>query len=270
MQANPSTRWKNDILPVVEEHDFGLEDVYDAGRGFRQDEECRCDFCGTPLRYTATIVAKDDRSIEYDIGLDCLEHVMGTSWSHLQDVERRIKELKEEAKKKRRKEAFAEEYSEMIEWLEMRLEILDNNNFLSDMLHILKTGESEFTRDMEESVKDAARETDLDELRKVKEKTESWIQQLDALLDDIVKKDAIEFSEDGEYTIGRPYDEGRCSYDFVKNVREYVANNYKMSEKQMGTINDIAEEYSNRDVWKEEVEEETDSSSVDSSPAVPF
>lgn len=255
MQANPSNRWKNDILPVVEEHDFGLKDVYDAGPSFRQDDH-QCDFCGTHLRYTALIIAEDNTDIEYKVGLDCLEHAMGTSWSHLQDVERRIKDLKEEAKKERRKEAYAEEYSEMIEWLETRLEIVDDNRFLSDMLHVLKTGEKEFSRNMEDAVKREIENTDLDMLREKAKMVEKWKEQLDALLEEIIEKDAIEFDDNGDYTIGRPYSEGRCSYDFVKDVRQYLDRNGKLTENQMEAMNDVKSTYSDRDVWETDEEEE--------------
>lgn len=250
MQANPSTRWKNDVLELVESYDFGLVEVYDAGPGFREDEECRCDFCGTPLRYTAVVAAESNPDIKREVGLDCLEHAMGSSWSHLQDVERQIENLKEEAKKERRREAYAEEYEEMIKWLEMRLEISENS-FLRDMYEVLTTGESKFSRKMEEAVKDNMEAYDLQALKRKQEKIEEWKDRVDGLLEEIIEKDAIEFSEGGEYSIGRPYDEGRCSYDFVKDVREYLENNDDLTKRQMEVLNDIAQTYSNREVWSE-------------------
>jgi hypothetical protein len=151
MQANPSNRWKTEIVEeVVPNHDFGLVDVYDAGPGFRNNDH-QCDFCGSHLRYTAVVAATDDPEMEFKVGMDCLEHTMGSAWSHMQDVERQIRDLKEEAARKRRKEAFAEEYEEEIEWLEKRLEISDDDRFLRSMYEVLTTGEREFTQNMEEA-----------------------------------------------------------------------------------------------------------------------
>lgn len=255
MQANPSSAWKNEIQPIVEEHDFGLEDVYDAGPSFRQDDH-QCDFCGTHLRYTARVAAENDQNIEYKVGLDCLEHTMGTAWSHMQDVERKIKDLKKEAKKQRRKEKYAEEYSDMIEWLEKRLEIADDDQFLSEMLHILKTGERKFSQSMRDSVVQSIRNTDFEQLRRKQQKVEDWLRRVDGLLQEIIEKDAIEFDDDGEPVIGRPYGEGRCSYEFVADVRDYLERKGKLTEKQMEALNSVASTYSDREVWEEPEEEE--------------
>jgi hypothetical protein len=243
MQANPSTRWKNEIMPVVESHDFGLVDVYDAGRTFRQDDH-QCDFCGTHLRYTAVIGATDDPEIEYEVGLNCLEHAMGTSWSHLQDVERRIKELKEEAKRKRRKEAFAEEYGEMIDWLETYLEIRPQNDFLSDMYEVLTTGKKKFSRKMEEAVKDNMRNVDLQELREQEEFIEGVIERLEGLLE-IIEESS---KNDG-------------AWGFVNSVLEYAENNRRVTDKQLEAVNDVYDRYMNAD---DEEEKE------DEAPPVPF
>jgi hypothetical protein len=240
MQANPSNRWKNEILPVVENHDFGLIDVYDAGPTFRQDDH-QCDFCGSHLRYTAEIGADDDPEIEYKVGLDCLEHAMGTSWSHMQDVERKIKDLKKEAKRKRRKEEYAEEYEKEIEWLEEYLSITDND-FLSDMYEVLTTGESEFSRNMEEAVHDNMRAVNLDELRK----NEKWIQSVIGRLEDLLEMIKESSKNDG-------------AYSFVNSVLEYAKNNRRVTDNQLEAINDVYERYDNY----EEDEE-------DGAPKVPF
>jgi len=238
MRANPSNRWKNEIMPVVEEHDFGLLDVYDAGPTFRQDDH-QCDFCGTHLRYTAEIAAEDDRDIEYKVGLDCLEHAMGTGWSHMQDVERRIKELKEEAKKERRRKKYAEEWEDEIEWLERYLEIRDND-FLSDMHHVLTTGESKFSKNMRDAVHDNMNNIDLDEL----EEKEEWIQSVIERLEDLL--DMIEASNKNDGAWG-----------FVNSVLEFAKDNRRVTDNQLEAVNDVYDRYEN-------AEEE------DEAPPVPF
>ena len=243
MRANPSSRWKNEIMPVIEENDFGLSNVYDAGPSFRQDDH-QCDFCGTHLRYTAEIVAENNSGVEYKVGLDCLEHVMGTSWSHLQDVKRRIKNLKEEAKKKRRKEAYAEEYEEEIEWLERYLEIRDDN-FLSDMHRTLTTGESEFTRKMHQAVLKNMRSTDLEEVKEKEKWIESVIDRLESLLE-IIEESS---KNDG-------------AWGFVNSVLDFAQKNRRVTEKQLDAINDVYNRYENLDNGEQNRQKEA--------PAVPF
>ena len=247
MQANPSNRWKTEIVEeVVPNHDFGLVNVYDAGPSFRQDDH-QCDFCGTHLRYTAEIAAEDDPDIQYKVGLDCLEHTMGTAWSHMQDVERKIKDLKEEAARKRRKKKFAEEYDVLIEWLEKRLEICDDNRFLRSMYEVLTTGEKKFSRSMEESVKDAMRTTDLEELQEREEWIRSVIERLHKLLDMIEESD----KNDG-------------AWGFVNSVREFAENNRRVTDKQLEAINDVYDRYKRFEQEAEDEEEE------DKAPSVPF
>lgn len=260
MKANPSKSWKNEIQEVVEHHDFGLDHVYDAGRGFRHDDTCRCDFCGTPLRYTAVVEAEDDEDITYEVGLDCLEHTMGTGWSHLQDVERKIKNLKEEAKKQRRKEEYAKEYPRVISWLEERLEI-EEDSFLRSMYEILTTGEKKFSKRMRDSVADNIVNTDLDVLREKQKRLSDWESRLESLLDVIIKKDAIKIPEDSDkdypskVEIGRPIDEGRSSYSFVQDVLMFLRRQNRLTENQMDALDNVANDYSEREVWEEDKEE---------------
>lgn len=246
MQANPSNRWKSEIIPVVENNDFGLLNVYDAGPTFRQDDH-QCDFCGSHLRYTAEIASKSDSDIQYKVGLDCLEHAMGTSWSHLQDVERKIKELKEEAAKQRRKEAFAEEYKEEIEWLEEYLEITEND-FLQSMYDVLTTGKKKFSRKMEQAVHDNMKAIDLEELQEKEEWIEGVIDRLEGLLEMIEESD----KNDG-------------AQSFVNSVLEFAKNNRRVSDNQLQAVNDIYERYANASSGSEEQKQEEDAA-----PAVPF
>ncbi len=243
MQANPSNRWKNDILPVVENHDFGLKRVYDAGPTFRQDDH-QCDFCGSHLRYTAEIGAEDDPEIEYKVGLDCLEHAMGTSWSHMQDVERKIKDLKEEAKRKRRKEEYAEEYKAEIDWLERRLEI-QHNDFLQSMYDVLTTGEKKFSKKMHESVLDAMEHTNLDDLQEKEDWLKGVIERLEKLLEMIENSD----KNDG-------------AWSFVNSVLNQTKGSRFVSDAQLDAINDIYNRYENYEEEQDSEENET--------PKVPF
>lgn len=243
MQANPSSRWKNDILPVVENHDFGLKKVYDAGPTFRQDDH-QCDFCGSHLRYTAKIGAEDDPEIEYKVGLNCLEHAMGTSWSHMQDVERKIKDLKEEAKRKRRKEEYAEEYKAEIDWLERRLEI-QHNDFLQSMYDVLTTGEKKFSKKMHESVLDAMEHTNLDNLQEKEDWLKGVIERLEKLLEMIENSD----KNDG-------------AWSFVNSVLNQTKGSRFVSDAQLDAINDIYNRYENYEEEQNSEENET--------PKVPF
>lgn len=245
-------------MPVVEEHDFGLVNVYDAGPSFRQDDH-QCDFCGTHLRYTAEIAAENDRDIQYKVGLDCLEHAMGTGWSHMQDVERRIKELKEEAKKQRRKEKYAEEWEDEIEWLERYLEIRDND-FLSDMYEVLTTGESKFSKKMRDAVHDNMNNVDLDELEEQEEWIQGVIERLNELIELIAEVDGLEWDDRREEYVGQS-----SSYDFVKSVRDFAVENRRVTDNQLEPMNDIYDRYKKRLEEQDEQEEEEDEA-----PAVPF
>ncbi len=249
MQANPSSRWKNEAVKLVENHDFTYKTSYDAGREFRQEDH-QCDFCGTHLRYTVVIKAKDNPNIKKEIGLDCLEHAFGTSWSRLQDVERDIEELKEEAKKKRRKEKYQEEFGELIEWIRNYLDV-KYNGFLEDMLEILETGKSEWTRNMEDAVREIVNETDLEELERKKRDQERdkesktrKIKKLKTLIEEVDDRIDPEDSEMEKRAL--------CSsYDFAADVLEFLQRRDYITEGQMEAINDTWSDYKEKE--KEEV-----------------
>jgi len=272
MKANPSKSWKTEVLDVVEDHDFNLDEVYDAGSNYQSDDH-QCDFCGTHLRYTAVIEAEDNDDINYDVGLDCLEHVMGTGWSHMQNVERQIEDLKEKAKKERRRKKYAEEYEEIIEWLEARLEI-EEDSFLRDMYNILTTGESEFTQNMRDSVVTNIKNTDLDFLKKKQRRVSRWEERLENLLETIVLKDDIQISDrsDKDYPnprhvkIGRPRNEGRSSYEFVQDVLQYLRQRNKLSENQMDALESVHDDYKKRDIWNEEENDEEEEAEKEKLP----
>lgn len=249
MKANVSNRWKNEIVEVVEDHDFEYVDVYDAGRSFRQDNH-QCDFCGSHLRYTAVIQAEDDSDLEFSVGLDCLEHAMGTRWSRLQEVERAIKELKEEAARKRRKEAYADEYSGEIDWIERYLEI-KYNGFLDDMLHILKTGEREFTRNMEDAVRRIYKNTDLFDLKEEQDEKKQELKgkerRIKKLIKLIAEVDDLELDDDLSLASG-----SNSTHRFVYSVYTFFNKRGSMSENQLESLNNIYKQY------KEKQEETVD------------
>lgn len=234
MKANPSSRWKNEILPVVEEHDFGLKDVYDAGPSFRQEDH-QCEFCGTHLRYTAVIEAETE-PIQYKVGLDCLEHAMGSAWSHMQDVERQINELKEEAKKERRQKEYAEQYAEEIEWLEKYLNITEDE-FLEEMYEVLTTGSRVFSKRMHDSVLQNMNNKDLDKVRKKEEWIETVIERLESLLEMIENSD----KNDG-------------GWSFVNSVLEFAQNKRTVTDNQLEAVNDVHERYKKYEEQKEDEE----------------
>lgn len=241
MKANPSERWKNEILEVIENHDFEYVEVYDAGRRFRQDDH-QCDFCGSHLRYTAVVQAETDQSLEYGVGLDCLEHLMGTRWSRLREVERAIKDLKEEAKRNRRIEAYQEEYGDVIKWIEEYLD-LKYNSFLKDMHRILTEGTRDFTRPMEETVKKIYDETDLEDLkiqqRQKKREAKSTLRRVENVLDLVAEVDDVEIDDDYNRQDGVKND----TFRFVRSVYGYVQNRGKISSNQMESLNEIFKEY---------------------------
>lgn len=260
MQANPSNRWKKEIRPVVRNHDFGLLDVYDAGRNFRQDDH-QCDFCGTHLRYTARIAAKDDQEIQFKVGLDCLEHTMGTSWSHMQDVERKIEDLKEEAKIQRRKEELGDEYDEMIDWLERYLEIQDDN-FLAEMYEILTEGTKPFSKNMANAVRDNMESVNLDALEKKQKKLREWKNRINDLIEFIAEVDDLTWDPEKDKYVG-----SSNGYGFAKSVRDQIENRNFITDKQMEALNDVYQEYQQKD---RETEEENDEKEHEEVPRVPF
>lgn len=241
MQANPSNRWKNKVVELVKEHDFKYDHAFDAGREFRQEDH-QCDFCGTHLRYTAVIYAEDNEDIEREVGLDCLEHAFGTGWSKMQDVERDIKELKEEAKRERRREKYQEEYGNLIEWIRKYLDI-KYNSFLESMLEVLETGNSEWTRRMDDAVREIVNETDLEELKKKqrdqerkKEAQSEKIQKVLGLIERV--DDKIDSSEDEEEK------RSNCSaYDFAADVHGFLQRRGYITDNQMTALNDIYKDY---------------------------
>lgn len=240
---NPSSRWKNEAVQLAEDYDFQYVGSYDAGREFRQEDHC-CDFCGTHLRYTAVIVAEQDEDIEREVGLDCLEHIFGTSWSKLQDVERDIKDLKERAKMERRKEKFQEEYGNLIDWIEKYLYIKENN-FLRSMYNVLTTGSREFTRKMEEAVKDIYDETDLEEMREEQKEKEKKVRQynkkIGKLQDLIVDVDDVEVDSDYE-----PVEGDHSALDFVNSVSGFLENRGYLTDNQLEALNDIFARYKDK------------------------
>jgi hypothetical protein len=215
MQANSSR--KTEITEeIVSDHDFGLVGVCDAEPSF-------CDFCGTHLRYAAEIAAEDNPDVKFKVGPDCLEHVMGTSWSHI--VGRRIKDFKEKAKRKRRKEKFAEKYETEIKWLEKCLEITEDD-FLSEMHEVLTTGKREFTRKMKQAVHDNMKTVDL---QKLKEK-EDWIESVIERLEDLLK-------------IIEEADKNDGAWSFVNSVRSFAESNRRVTDNQLKAVNDIYNRY---------------------------
>jgi len=244
IKANPSERWKNEMVDLVQRVDFKYDRVYDAGRTFRQDDH-QCDFCGAHLRYTAVVHPENDEEDEYRTGLDCLEHLMGTKWSRLQEVEREIEELKEEAARKRRKEAYAEEWSGVIKWIRKYLDIAPNN-FLEEMYDILTTGKEEFTRNMEERVKEIYQNTDLEELEERQKEKERKIAMLkpkmNKILNLVAEIDGVKTESSNRSSI---YSESvyTGTYDFVHDVYRDFKYDGTITDNQMEALNDVYEEY---------------------------
>lgn len=237
-----SRRWKVDIKETVNNYNFKLNHVHgDSGK---------CDFCGNNLVYVAVI--EGDSLVEantvdkctkkvYDVGLNCLQLVLGEEWIYFRQAKREIAKLKKEAAKKKRAEKYAVQYKDMIDWFKsLHPEKLKTNYFYLSMYRVLTTGERVFTENMESAIRNKMgkismsadeyeeklkhhREVVLPKIRRLVQ----TIKELDDITDDMSIYDVPKYS----------------AYGFVLDVLAFATKSNRLTPNQVIALNKVRDRY---------------------------
>jgi hypothetical protein len=238
-----SRRWKVDVKETVNNYNFKLHHVH--------GESGKCDFCGNNLIYVAVI--EGDSLIEantmdkctkkvYNVGMDCLQLVLGEEWVYYRQAKREIAKLKKEAAAKRRAKKYAVKYKDMFDWFEsLHPEQIKKNYFYRSMLHILKTGERVFTPNMEKAIRNKMDKTKIsaDEYEeKLKHHKEVVIPRIGKLLDLVKEVDNIDKNT---------YDIPKWSaFDFVYSVLSNAIERNRLTPGQKDALNKVHVRYTKK------------------------
>ena len=129
---------------------------------------------------------------------------------------------------KANRELFAQTMGEEIKWLKENLETLQEtkNKFMIEMYTILVTGSRKITPKMANAIMDGIKRCQNnprfnDDVRVEQEA------KLKPILEKIVMVERLAEQK------------GDRALDFVKNVKEYVKNNYRITKKQMAGLNKV-------------------------------
>ncbi len=125
-------------------------------------------------------------------------------------------------------------YSKEIKWCQDNLESIGKDKFLRDMYNILITGKRKMTPKMIEAVQRAMTNPKYD-----KEKQIEAQKKLQPILEKISL--VLQMAEH----------KGDKAVEFIKNVKEYVENNYRITKKQMEGLNKVYKRVS-EDLFKKE------------------
>jgi len=256
-----SRRWKVDIKETVNNYNFKLHHVHGNGG--------KCNFCGNKLVYVATITgdsllegntAHKTTSKVYDVGLDCLQLVLGEEWVYFRQAKREIAKLKKEAAQKKRAEKYATQYKDMIAWFDgLHPEYIKTNKFLSDMFSILTTGRRVFTPKMEKAIRSKMAKIQITAKEygdKLDHHRNVTIPKIKTLLNLVKEVDGI--TNDTAY-----YDIPKWSaYDFVTDVLESATTRNFLSPKQREALNKVHVRYTKK---KKEAESVTKRKELDTS-----
>lgn len=229
-----SKKWYPAAKQLVKNYDFSLVSVLDNEYS---DATKNCQFCGQHLRYVAVIegTAKGAPShlpITQQIGCDCLERVLGTTWKHYSQAMSQYKTLVEAAKVESRKEKNKEKYADHIKWLEETVPLV-KERFLNDMLRILTTGDKVFSPKMEKYLLYYMNNPKYNGLKMVQNlsKVPSQKEVTKGLLDKIVEVD------------GNRIHESMSAYGFVLNVLNRIEHQNGLTPKQMEALNKVKARY---------------------------
>ena len=230
-----SRRWKVDVKETVNEYNFHLEDYHRSGG--------KCDFCGSNLIYVAEIDGEEingNGHKHYAVGFDCLNLVFGAEWTDHEKADRVLKQMKNEATVERRKEKYATEYADMIEWLnsEHYQNFINANDFLRDMKVILTTGSRIFTSAMQSGVRRfMERSYDADEFeKKLKHHKEVVLPKIKMVYDMVVRMDGIDDGNVPKWS----------AFNFVKSVYLQARDANKVSPAQLEALNKVYSRYVKR------------------------
>ena len=128
---------------------------------------------------------------------------------------------------KKNRELYAKHYKDEIEWMKKNLSTIQKHNkFLHDMYIILITGSRKLTPKMESAIMNSVIEGEKSPLYNENARIEA-----EAKLKPILEKVAM---------VERLAEQkGDRALDFVRNVKEYVKNNYRITKKQMEGLNKV-------------------------------
>ena len=132
---------------------------------------------------------------------------------------------------KKRKDEYAELYKEEIKWLSTN-DLIKGNNFLVDMLLILKTGKRPFSEKMLGAVKKAMKDPRYDVVEgiKRKEKIKPILDKVNVLYDLVYEID----SNKNSY-----YQQHYSALNFVNSLKKQLETRMSLTEKQMQALNKV-------------------------------
>ena len=129
---------------------------------------------------------------------------------------------------KKNREFYAETFKKEIKWLKEHMSPLNscNNKFLIEMYTILVTGSRKITPKMATAIQNGIKKCNQNP-----NYNESLRQEANAKIRPMLEKIAM---------VERLAEQkGDRAIDFVRNVKEYVKNNYRMTKKQMESLNKV-------------------------------
>lgn len=258
--SNLSTKWNINVRSQIDGNAFALATVYDNsyfGDTFVQlkdvmnkyypnsDVELKpvnhCEFCGQMIIYVAIIVGinKTDsmKFTTHQIGCDCVGKIFGVKWYGYRTASSAKTVLVNQAKIRARKEKYAKQFSQFIEWLNYLPETLINRNgFLVSMKKLLNTGERSMTDNMIKYLTKLyqSREFDLRHFAIHQAELDRNIEKVRSCL--ILVKDI-----DGD-NIHKSW----SSYSFVCSILNNLEKWHKISPNQMIALNKVYDRYSKK------------------------
>ena len=136
---------------------------------------------------------------------------------------------------KKRKEEYAELYKEEIKWLSTN-DLIKGNNFLLDMLLILKTGKRPFSEKMLGAVRKAMKDPRYDVVEGIrrKQKIQPILDKVNVLYDLVKEIDSSKSSY---------YQQNYSSLKFVKSLKKQLETRMSLTEKQMLALNKVFKRY---------------------------
>ena len=149
-------------------------------------------------------------------------------------MNRFYKKPKKETIQKRQLE-FSKKYTQEIKWLETN-PIAKKDNFLMDMLNVLKSGERPFSEKMHMSVKRAMTNPRFDIKKNIelKGKIDAIKQKVEVLMELVRSVD----EHKGDY-----YVQNYSAIGFVRSIRDQLDDGRYLSKKQLQALNKVFKRY---------------------------
>lgn len=255
-----STRWNEMAVQLAADYDFDYVEGYRTHKGHRPVTVANqrlksvdhCEFCGQLIVYVAVIGGKSKFAPETSkipllkqIGFDCLERILGVNLGYYHKAMQDYKEMKNDAAIESRQKRYAEKYKDYIDWLlNLSPMLIENksynyqNGFLRDMLHLLTTGQKQFTKDQEAYLQRVMKDPRFDTKNAVEitQIQRNELKKIKELLAFIAKVDGKKI-----------VDSYRSSYSVVNNILAYVVRNNGATQAMLLKLNDINKTYVERE-----------------------